>query len=245
MSVARRQRWGFLRGVCILFGLLAVGWGVGAQERLDHPVKAEPPEFRDPPVQVVRYPKTPSVLDEKYLPPPADPDHKELWEAMRRDTTKAEAFYQLGNAYYDESQLELARRAFSEALRRDAKHLPSRVNLGVVLNEMGETDEAIQHLTEAVKQAPDDIMALCNLGLAFYAKQEFAKAVKMYLKALSIDPESQLAHYNLGVAFADAGIYKEAIREWEAVVRADPRSEAARQAQDNIRVLRNLMRQGE
>jgi cytochrome c-type biogenesis protein CcmH/NrfG len=65
----------------------------------------------------------------------------------------------------------------------------------------------------------------------------------MYVKALSIDPESQLAHYNLGVAFADAGIYKEAIREWNAVVAAGPSTDAARQAQDNIRVLRNLMRQ--
>jgi tetratricopeptide (TPR) repeat protein len=228
-----------LAALILVTGGYAVAQGQNAPKP---PVKAEPPEFHDEPMDIAVIEARPSVLEESYLPAPQTEEHKSAWEQMRADTTDAEKFYELGNVYYDEGQRDLARYAFEEAIRRDANHLPARVNLGVVLNETGKADQAVPHLEYAVAHAPDDVIALCNLGLAYYSLENVAKAVDLYGKALSIDPESQLAHYNLGVAFADAGIYQEAIREWRQVATIDPKSDAARQAQDNIRVLRNVMR---
>ncbi|MBU1700489.1 MAG: tetratricopeptide repeat protein [Candidatus Eisenbacteria bacterium] len=244
MKRSQRFRWVQVLGSAVLL-IVLIQWGVAAQQENRPPVKAEPPEFHDstPPMTVIE--PRPSVLDASYLPPPQTEEHKSAWEAMRSDTVGVQKFYELGNVYYDEGQRDLARYAFEEAIRRDPDHLPSRVNLGVVLNETGKAEEAILHLEYAVAHAPDDVMALCNLGLAYYSLENFAKAVDLYTKALSIDPESQLAHYNLGVAFADAGIYEEAIREWRQVAQIDPKSDAARQAQDNIRVLRNVMKRGD
>jgi tetratricopeptide (TPR) repeat protein len=235
-----------LYGFLVFIALLALFGSVEAQDKPDREVKAEPPEYKDPPAEVSQVESVvEGVLNVEYLPPPELAEHRQLWESVRQDTNNVKLLYDLGNAYYDEGRRTPSKRAFEQAVKRDPRHLPSRVNLGVVLNELGETDGAIRHLEMATELSPDDLLALCNLGLAYYAKDLTAKAVDMYLKALSIDPESQLAHYNLGVAFADAGIYKEAIFEWEAVVQAGPTSDAAKQAQDNIRVLRNIMRQGE
>jgi tetratricopeptide (TPR) repeat protein len=235
-----KTQYGFL----VIIALLALLGSVQAQDKPDRQVKAEPPEYKDPPAEVTLI-ESGSVLNAEYLPPPELAEHRQIWESVRQDTSNVKLLYDLGNAYYDEGRRTPSKRAFEAAVKRDPRHLPSRVNLGVVLNELGETDHAIRHLEMATELSPDDILALCNLGLAYYAKDLTAKAVDMYLKALSIDPESQLAHYNLGVAFADAGIYKEAIFEWEAVIQAGPTTDAAKQAQDNIRVLRNIMRQGE
>ena len=234
------------RGVCglLIVAVLSGGNSGGIAQERERPPTAETPESKDPAAGYVRGDSR-SVLDEAYLPAPLTPDRREVWDRMRRDTTSVEAFYDLGNAYYDEGSLERAGAALNEALERDPDHLASLVNLGVVLNEMGRADEAMGHLARAVERSPDDVLALCNLGLSYYAKGDHAKAVDLYTRALATEPDSQLAHYNLGVAFADAGIYQEAIREWELVIRANPDSDGARQAQDNIRVIRNLLRHSE
>ena len=121
--------------------------------------------------------------------------------------------------------------------------------LGEELRQIRSNERAFERARRrCLAAAPQTAQEYLNRGMARYFQgdlpgvlADFAKAVELYVRALSVDPESQLAHYNLGVAFADAGIYQEAIREWQAVARIDPKSDAARQAQDNIRVLRSVM----
>lgn len=188
---------------------------------------------------------------------PVDPavKEKELKARLKKNSKDAEAAYELGNLYYDDGRREEAEAQYRAALSAKPDYMQARINLGVVLNESGRSEDAIKELdrvleaTQAEFANPDKrelyVSALCNKGQALYALQKYSEAVSFYQKAIGIDPKSQLGHYLLGIAFADAGIYREAIRDWQRVVDIDPNSDAAKTASEGIKVLQDMLKEGQ
>jgi tetratricopeptide (TPR) repeat protein len=88
---------------------------------------------------------------------------------------------------------------------------------------------------------PEDCNARSNLGNAYYAMSRYSEAMYEYRRAIDIDPKCHSALYNIGVAFADAGLFREAVSWWRKVVQAAPGTDAARNADDNIKILERFI----
>jgi tetratricopeptide (TPR) repeat protein len=157
------------------------------------------------------------------------------------DSLNPQLHYQLANALHDAGNREEALSEYDKALSLKPEFKEALVNRGAVLNELGRIQDAIVSFEGALKFAPRDTRALVNLGNSFYALQEYGEAIKRYKLAVATDSTFAEGYYYIGVAFADAGIYREAVREWERILAVAPNSEAAKNARENIDVLKNFL----
>ena len=145
--------------------------------------------------------------------------------------------YELGNVLYDAAQLERAQASFEEAHRLNPKHLETLVNLGSALSDLNKHEEAVKQFEKALALNPEDCKARSNLGNAYYAMAKYPDAMYEYRRAIALDPKCYSALYNVGVAFADAGLFREAVNWWQKVVQVAPGTDAARNAEENIKIL--------
>ncbi len=177
--------------------------------------------------------------------PGTEAEHKakiaKLEKQVKADPGNYRLHYQLGNAYYDAGFAEKARDAYGEALRLNPKYIEALVNLGIALGDLSESTEAILTFEKALAINPEDCNARSNLGNAYYAMSRYSEAMYEYRRAIAIDPKCHSALYNIGVAFADAGLFREAVSWWRKVVQVAPGTDAARNADDNIKILERFI----
>jgi len=157
------------------------------------------------------------------------------------DSLNPQLHYQLANALHDAGNKEDALFEYDKVLSLKPDFKEALVNRGAVLNELGLVTNAISSFEKALALAPGDTKALVNLGNSFYALQMYDKALKQYKLAVEADTAFAEGYYYIGIAFADAGIYREAVREWERILAVAPNSETARNARENIDVLKNFI----
>lgn len=177
--------------------------------------------------------------------PGTEAEHKaqiaKLEKQVKADPGNYRLHYQLGNAYYDAGFAEKAKDAYGEALRLNPKHLEALVNLGIALGDLNEPAEAIKTFEKALSIDPEDCNARSNLGNAYYAGGRYSEAMYEYRRAVDIDPKCHSALYNIGVAFADAGLFREAVSWWRKVAQVAPGTDAARNAEENIKILERFV----
>jgi len=149
--------------------------------------------------------------------------------------------YELGNLYYDVGQLQFAEARYRRAIELNPKFTKALVNLGTVLSDQNRLKDAVEQFEAALNLDPEDCKARSNLGNAYYSQERYPDAMYQYQRAIDIDPDCYSAYFNIAVAFADAGIFREAVKWWRDVVRIAPGTGAARQAQENIDLLKPLV----
>lgn len=116
-----------------------------------------------------------------------------LRAVVLRDKTNPYAFYFLGVALFEVSELDAAREAYRACLRLAPAHLGARVALCHVLRMQGDLREALREGMEALSQAPGDSDALHSVGLTYLARGE-KLAARKYLEAfLDARPEFEAA----------------------------------------------------
>jgi len=146
--------------------------------------------------------------------------------------------YELANLYYDQENYTKAEERYRRALELNPKYIEAMVNLGSVLSDLGRDEDAIDMFEKALAQDPEDCKARSNLGNAYYTLGRYPDAMYEYKRAIAIDADCYSAYFNIAVAFADAGIYREAVHWWNEVVQRAPGTSAARQAQENVELLK-------
>lgn len=156
------------------------------------------------------------------------------------ESTNYRQHFDLANAYYDAGELAKAEARYRRAIALNPDYTEALVNLGSLLGDMGRNDDAVEILEQALAADPEDCKARSNLGNVYYSMGRYPDAMYEYQRAIDIDPACYTAHFNIAVAFADAGIFREAVKWWREVVRIAPGTAAARQAQENIELLRQF-----
>ncbi len=110
-----------------------------------------------------------------------------------RDPRNEYAWFFLGCARFEKSELGASLKAFVRALEIAPTYLGAMVNLGHTLRLLGRHDEAIRLGREILARSPEDADALYLLGLTFFARGDGAAASSHLERFLRTRPEAELA----------------------------------------------------
>ncbi len=121
-------------------------------------------------------------------------------EAVRLDSSLADAHYNLGNALRDDGCAEEALECFRRALKLDGDHFHSLAALGQTLHAAGRNAEAAEYFRKALSLAPRDTGVLCDFGDALQDSGDLAGAAALYARAAGENPRLPRAWYAGGCA---------------------------------------------
>jgi tetratricopeptide (TPR) repeat protein len=108
----------------------------------------------------------------------------------------ANGFYQRGNSYEKQGDLDRAIADYDEAIRLDPKHANAFYNRGNAYTRKGDFDRAIADFSEAIRLNPKDSIATTNRGSVYERKGDFDRALADYNDAIRLDPKNALAFNN-------------------------------------------------
>jgi protein O-mannosyl-transferase len=122
--------------------------------------------------------------------------------ALVTTTRNAMAHYNLGAAFAEAGQLEVALQHYAQALEINPAYGEAHNNLGCILAQQGKPAEARTHFERALALNPRHSRAHRNLGNILAATNDFAGALPEYTTALRLTPEDREAQQALALALA-------------------------------------------
>jgi Tfp pilus assembly protein PilF len=128
----------------------------------------------------------------------------------------------LGLAYSNLHQGELAEYHYSEALRCDPQNHDVMANLGNHLARHGNAAAAILWQRRALELRPHDAAANDNLGLTLLEAGHHHEALGFLRRALELSPEWAVVHCHLGKAYLELCRFVEAEAHLSAALRLQP-----------------------
>jgi tetratricopeptide (TPR) repeat protein/peroxiredoxin len=127
-------------------------------------------------------------------------------QALRDDSSSAEALYGIGSVYLNQDKNAAARETFERAVKLPANYpdtLPDAWNnLGVIATREGRVQDSVQCFQQALRQNPHHLLALDNLGNAYRLEKRWDEARRVLERALEVAPQDPEANYSLGMVFA-------------------------------------------
>ncbi|MCX8069297.1 MAG: tetratricopeptide repeat protein [Thermodesulfovibrionales bacterium] len=131
-----------------------------------------------------------------------------LLKALRSETSKHEAYNNLGLTYVNED-IYKAERCFKKAIQIKSDYAEAIYNLANVYKNKRLFKEAINLYNRALRYDPHLYQAYYNIANIFLEFSKYDDAIKYYFKAIKLNPQYYQAYSNLGVAFFFLGeIYK-------------------------------------
>jgi type IV pilus assembly protein PilF len=101
--------------------------------------------------------------------------------------------YNIGWAYYNKKDYELAETYFRQALDFDPNYARALWGLGLTYSAKGNTDAALEKLEKAVQKEPEFAQAYLDLGNIYQIKGRKEKAMESYQHAIALAPDSPVA----------------------------------------------------
>jgi len=155
-------------------------------------------------------------------------------EVVRRDSTHAEAYHQLGLIALQVRQPDKAAEMIALALRAGPATAAMHANRGEALMALGRHFEAVGEYARAAELQPDLAEAWSRRGDAEMAVGRLGDARSSYQQALARKPGLASAHLGLGGALTAEGRFEEALAAFEAAAALNPGSLAAHFNRGNV-----------
>ena len=175
-------------------------------------------------------------VDEKYK----IADVKSLIEVNVKDTIrnyesllivypeKVSYWNELGMAYRENNQNQLAIDTFLKALEIDPKAVPSYNELGITYRENNQNQRAIDTFKKLLKLNPNDVKALNELGITYRANDQKQLAIDTFLKVIEdIDPKHVPSYNELGITHRENNQFEEAIQISEKALAINQKNQHA------------------
>jgi len=116
-------------------------------------------------------------------------DLSRLQDKARAEPRNAMAWAELGEAYYDKAQYQLAVEAYGRALALDPNSAPLLNMQGDSYRMLGKYDQAVACFRAALKENPKSVPALFNLSLVYSGpKKDNETALILLRRARACDP---------------------------------------------------------
>ncbi|MFN2499966.1 MAG: tetratricopeptide repeat protein [Pyrinomonadaceae bacterium] len=156
-------------------------------------------------------------------------DSVALWQrSIFYAPTSWSTHYNLGLAYLNSKQNELALRELDEAKSLNPSEAAIYNNLALAQAALGNLNGAIASSKQALTLDPTTVEAHNNLGAFLYQQGSYSAAKSEFAFVLARDPGSVSAHFNLGRTFAAMNDHVQAISEFESLLAATPNDIEAR-----------------
>ena len=124
-------------------------------------------------------------------------------KAIEADGNYLVAFNNLGIAYFELGEYELAASNFSRAAEIDGNYFPAYNNLGNAYYKLVQKPDAIGAYNQAIGLNPDYLQAHFNLASTYDDEDvgSYDDAIREYKEVLRIDPRHSNSLYNLSLIF--------------------------------------------
>ena len=113
--------------------------------------------------------------------------------AIRLDSTSAEAWYAKGKYFQDQKQYEEAKKIYRKLIQVSPQNDDAFFNLGFILILQDSIEKAHRHFDFAVRVKPTRADSYYYRGLCAYELGDVAKARADLSQCLALDPENELA----------------------------------------------------
>lgn len=133
----------------------------------------------------------------------------------------AQHYFNLGNAYSENNDLNLAIDAYLKALEVDPNHIGSLNNLADEYEQLGETGKAHELFHYLANLQPDNPLSHFNLGNFFVRQNQHIEAAKCYEAAIEKDAAFIDAYYNIAWILYKAKAYKHGLEYVEKGLEKD------------------------
>jgi tetratricopeptide (TPR) repeat protein len=134
----------------------------------------------------------------------------------------AENYYNLGNAYFDDSKMREAIEAYNKAIENKPDYHQAWLCKGVALAELGQPDEALKACNKALEFKPDLHKACLFKGAALATLGLYNEALDACNKAIELKPNDYLAWYGKGNALAASGRREESLEAYNKAIEIKP-----------------------
>ena len=145
------------------------------------------------------------------------------------DEEGAEAYYNLGNAYFELGRLDESKRAYERALELDASLAAATYNLARLYIEQERYTDARNILLGLLREDPENTILIETLGWVAFRQGENETALERYRASLALGPGNAPAWYNLGKINRLVDRPEEAITALREAVYYDPDTPKYRQ----------------
>lgn len=134
----------------------------------------------------------------------------------------AEDYYNRGNKYREQGNLDQAIYDYTKALKVNSKHEKAYYNRANSYVKQGKLSEAIADYLKATEINPQYTEAYYNLGNTYEKQEDLAQAIKSYTKALETNPKYSAAYCNRGNAYQAQGNFQQAIDDYNKAIEINP-----------------------
>jgi tetratricopeptide (TPR) repeat protein len=156
---------------------------------------------------------------------------------LLRDTDRAVAYYNLGNALREmamktadpvhDPHMQQALNDYEKAIKLRPDYPGPYHNIASVLSQAGRYDDAIAYYLQALQAQPVFEQAEINLANTYVLAGRPNEGIPHYQRAIQEDPGNPLAHFRLGLAIYDLGETAEAAKEFTATLQLAPNAPEA------------------
>lgn len=153
---------------------------------------------------------------------------------IQLDTESAQAYYDLGTAYYvshgvpglRDFSMEAAIESFNRAISLKPDYAEAYEYLGYSYDAQHKYDLAIDAYRQVIRLKPERAESYNGLGLAYRALNRYAEAIEAFNKSISLKPDFVAPHQNLGRMYFEIGDHVSAIEQYKILKRLSPASAA-------------------
>ena len=154
---------------------------------------------------------------------------------------RARAHTELGAAYYQQNQLEIALEEFNKAIRMDPNFATAYNGLGLINASLGKDDVAEANFKKAVQLAPNDSESHNNYGSFLCARNRVDEAIGEFLAAVKnpLYATPAMAYTNAAVCSVRKNDVVTAEKYLQLALQADPLSKPAAYQLASLQFKRN------
>ncbi len=134
----------------------------------------------------------------------------------------AQEYFDQGNSFYEQGDMQAAANAFREAVARDDQNVGYWHNLGVAYYSLNALEEARTSFRRGLALAPDDAELNYLLGVVAIQFNELSEAETYLTRANQLNPDLPEPYFGLGVLYRLQGLREQAIAAFETFLEIGP-----------------------
>ncbi|MDR0537649.1 MAG: tetratricopeptide repeat protein [Tannerellaceae bacterium] len=153
---------------------------------------------------------------------------------IQQPLQNAEAYYDMGDTYYNQKKYTKAIRSYQKAIDIDPNDAYAYHMMGIAYSEQKNYPQAINCYQKVIDIDPYDAVAFYNMGNAYSKQKNYPQAISSYQKAIDIDSNYADAYYNMwdayfkmGNAYCAQNNYTQAINCYQKAIDINPNDVAA------------------
>jgi|GEM_PF-6118503 len=144
-----------------------------------------------------------------------------LEEAVKLEPVHADAWTNLGNAYFASENYEKAISCYKKSLQIDSDNelaLGNTLRVLIHLISIKKVEEALERLGETLAELPIAFRLWNDVGVAIAKSKEYEKAIRCFEEAVKLKPDFIKAWFNKGLIYAELNDNKNVIESYEKVL---------------------------